>query len=503
MSARPRGLTWWHRRLRLGIVAVLAITVLSLLAAVFVREGAASPRPPNIVVVLTDDLSWNLVRYMPHVQQMEAEGVTFSRYFVTDSLCCPSRASIFTGRFPHNTGVVTNTGFYGGWKLFHDLGEERSTFATQLQSAGYLTALMGKYMNGYLPDRLVDGRRTYIPPGWTEWDVGGNAYANFDYQLNENGRVVSYGHGTRDYLTDVLANKGSAFIDRAARARRPFLLEVASFTPHAPFTPAPRNLNDFPGLSAPRTPAFDERNLSDKPNWLRYHAHLRTVQLSDIDTEFRRRAQAVESVDALLGRLQDTLRSTGQLANTYVFFSSDNGYHLGEHRLAGGKMTAFETDIRVPLVVTGPGLRAGRTIGQLASNTDLYPTFVRLAGLPVPASVDGHSLLPLFASRRVPGWRRAVLVEHHGPDRDLTDPDYPPPQSGNPMSYKAIRTRHAVYVEYVDGEREYYNLRRDPYELRNTAALLSRPQRKSLHGRLRALSTCAGASACWHAAGGH
>jgi len=155
------------------------LAALALAAALLVGGGTSSSAPvkrPNIVFVLTDDLSWDLVRFMPHVQAMQKDGVTFSRYYVTDSLCCPSRSSIFSGRFPHNTGVFTNMAPDGGFGVFNGRGEERSTWATSLQGAGYRTAMMGKYLNGYEPAGLVKGKPLYIPPGWNEWDVAGNGY---------------------------------------------------------------------------------------------------------------------------------------------------------------------------------------------------------------------------------------------------------------------------------------------------------------------------------------
>ena len=230
---------------------------------------AAAPRP-NIVLVLTDDLSWNLVRYMPHVRQMRRQGVTFSRYFVTDSLCCPSRASIFTGRFPHNTRIFTNLAPDGGFRVFRNRGEERSTFATALKARGYRTAMMGKYLNGYRPANPV-------PPGWTEWDVAGNGYREFNYRLSQNGRRVDYGNRPGDYLTDVIARKGSEFIESAASAHKPFILELATFAPHAPYTPAPRDAGDFPGLKAPRGPAFNADN-RHPPKWLRNKAPQRRLR---------------------------------------------------------------------------------------------------------------------------------------------------------------------------------------------------------------------------------
>jgi N-acetylglucosamine-6-sulfatase len=225
-----------------------------------------------VVFVLTDDLSWNLVRYISHVEEMRRGGLTFTRYFVTDSLCCPSRSSIFSGRYPHDTGVFTNGGSDGGFQVFSARGEERSTFATSLQGRGYRTGMMGKYLNGYLPSTL------YVPPGWSEWDGAGNAYAEFNYNLNEDRRLVHYGQQSADYLTDVLANKGTAFINSAASAHQPFMLELATFAPHAPYTPASRDAGDFPGLRAPRGPSFNrvarravsgEGRLAPLTAWLR------------------------------------------------------------------------------------------------------------------------------------------------------------------------------------------------------------------------------------------
>ncbi len=239
------------RASRRAVLALLALGVLALaLAACGAgHSGAAKAAEPgdrpNIVFVLTDDLAWNLVQYMPHVQELQRRGMTFSRYYVTDSLCCPSRSSIFSGRFPHNTRVFGNKPPDGGFQVFHDRGEENSTFATALHDAGYRTAMMGKYLNGYFP------ADQHIPPGWDEWDVGGNAYAEFNYNLLQNGQIVRYGAQPQDYLTDVVGGKAVDFINASADAGKPFIVELATFAPHAPYTPAPRNAGDFPGHRHP------------------------------------------------------------------------------------------------------------------------------------------------------------------------------------------------------------------------------------------------------------
>jgi N-acetylglucosamine-6-sulfatase len=458
---------------------------------------AKTPPRPNVVFILTDDLSWNLVRYLPRVQALQRRGTTFSHYFVTDSLCCPSRASIFTGRLPHNTDIFTNMAPDGGFKAFRKRGEEQSTYATALHHAGYRTGMMGKYLNGYLPHGKNAGVG-YVPPGWSQWDVAGNGYAEFKYGLNQNHRVVHYGARPQDYLTDVLAQKGEAFIARAATDRRPFALELATFAPHKPSTPAPRDAADFPGLRAPRGAAFDKANLHP-PAWLRARKPLSAAQIAVLDVGFRKRAQSVQAVDDLIGRVEGALKANGLAKNTYIVFSSDNGFHLGEHRLLAGKMTAFDTDIRVPLVVAGPGVPAGRTETRLVENIDLRPTFAALGHAPTPPITDGHSFVSLLRKHPTGRWRTAVLVEHHGPVTGAGDPDLPVPGGGNPTSYEAMRTAHTVYIEYHDGEHEYYDLTHDPAERDNTYGRLTTATRKRLQTQLAALEDCHGARECWAA----
>jgi arylsulfatase A-like enzyme len=429
---------------------------------------------------------------------MQREGETFSNYFVTDSLCCPSRASILTGRFPHDTRVFDNSPPEGGYEDFHQRGEERQTFALALQRAGYRTALMGKYLNGYKPAATEGGRRPYVPPGWNEWDVAGNGYPEYGYRMNSDGRVRTYGYSARDYLTDVLARKGLGFIDRSAAARRPFLLEIATFAPHAPFTPAPTDAGAFPGLLAPRTPAFNTVG-TEEPAWLSSFAPLAPAQVDAIDRKFRRRAQAVQAVDRMIGAIEAELKATGTARDTYIVFSSDNGLHMGEHRLEPGKLTAFDTDIRVPLIVTGPGVPAGRVVDAMTENVDLCPSFEQLGGAPVSASADGRSLVALLHGRRPVNWRKEILVEHHGKVLDAGDPDLPTRGAGNPPSYEAIRTRDSLYVEYATGEREYYDLRRDPFELDNLAATLPPARLQRLDRALAVIESCHGARQCWRA----
>jgi N-acetylglucosamine-6-sulfatase len=228
-----------------------------------------------------------------------------------------------------------------------------------------------------------------------------------------------------------------------------------------------------------------------------------------IDTEYRRRAQSVKAVDRLLASIELTLAAHGQLSNTYIVFSSDNGYHMGQHRLLPGKETAFDSDIHVPLIVTGPGVTAGRVVYDVVQNTDLDPTFLQLAGSRLDGTVDGSSLVPLLHARpSTPSqtWPTVALIEHHGPDH-LPDPDFENGDSGgNPSSYEAIRAHSrrlgdVVYVEYTKTHgREFYDLSKDPFERNNTYALLSAARRAELHRVLVRLERCHGARSCWTAA---
>lgn len=455
---------------------------------------AAPPGSPNIVFILTDDLSMNLVQFMPHVLKMQKEGVTFANYFVTDSLCCPSRSSIFTGRYPHDTGVFKNTGRDGGYIVFRARGNEQSTFATALSTSGYRTAFLGKYLNGYQPERHHP-----IAAGWNTWVVAGNGYKEFHYVFNQDGQLVPHGFKPADYLTDVVADLGVRFIKQQRGA--PFFVEIATFAPHAPYTPAPRDADAFPDLRAPRTPAYNAPHDAAAPHWLPKHAALTQADMDGIDKNFRKRAQSVLAVDKMIGELQAAVAAIGQAQNTYFIFSSDNGYHMGEYRLMPGKMTAYDTDIHVPLIVTGPGVSAGRKVEEIVENIDLCSTFTELAGAAAPANVDGVSLVPLLHGQSVKDWRTVTLVEHHGPVRDRIDPDMPGVRSGNPTTYEAIRSRTALYVEYADGEKEYHDLATDPDELRNTFSSLSGEEKASLHEMLGAITNCHNAKSCWAAQG--
>jgi N-acetylglucosamine-6-sulfatase len=522
-------LTAGGRRLKLGIVALIAVACSA--GALAVGSGSGSPAAaasaapaakPNIVFILTDDLSWNLVnsRIAPHIVALERRGETFNHYFVTDSLCCPSRSTIFTGLFPHDTKVFANVGKDGGFHKFQEQRLYNRTFAVAIRSRGYRTSMNGKYLNGYGNPTMTPATAP-IPPGWSDWHVASNGYPEFNYTLNENGRFNFYGGPTGgcgvtgkpdNYGVDVINAHARSFINTTRP--KPFVLEAATFAPHAPYIPAPRNACDFPGLREPRDPSFNSRNINP-PAWLAHHKPLTAGQIATIDRSYRTRARAVESVDKLLADVEATLVRDHLARNTYIVFSSDNGYHMGQHYLARGKQTGFDTDIRVPLIIAGPDVPAGKVVRQVTQNTDLYPTFVQLAGGTPGNAVDGHSLVPLLhPGRSRPPWRTVALIEHRHTDKqNPNDPDVEDgAKGGNPTTYEAIRISaprlpgfsgpvEAVYVEYKDPqhETEYYDISKDPFERDNIAQTLTARQKTELHGILSKLENCHNAKACWKA----
>jgi len=486
--------------------------------------AAAAAGRPNIVFILTDDLSWNLMnrRFAPHIVALEKRGETFDHYFVADSLCCPSRSSIFTGLFPHDTKVIANLAPEGGFQKFQSEHLDTRTYPVAMRPRGYETAMLGKYLNGYGKPTMTAATAP-VPPGWTDWHVASDGYTEFNYSQNDDGAISQYGGptggcgvtGTPDnYGVDVISREARSIINRAGR--RPFVIEAATFAPHSPYIPAPRNACDFPGLTEPRDPSFNATSVNP-PEWLRRlqdRGPLSSDVIAGLDTGYRMRAQSVEAVDKLVADVEATLARRHLLDNTYIVFSSDNGYHMGQHRQTHGKQTAFDTDIRVPLIVAGPGVPHGRVVHQVAQNVDLYPTFVQLAGAKPHRPVDGHSLVPLLhPGKRAVAWRTAALVEHHFQARNKNDPDSEGGAGGkSPTTYEAIRisTPHlphfrgrveAVYVEYADAahEIEYYDIRRDPYELDNVAHTLTPAQKAELHATLARLEHCHTGSSCWAA----
>jgi N-acetylglucosamine-6-sulfatase len=511
--------------------AALIITVLTVAAVVVqsatTTSGASASRPtvgrPNILFVLADDLDLAAMSFMPHTRALIGDrGVTFDNYFVTNSACCPSRTSMLRGQYSHNTGVWSNGGGNGGFARALANGIERDTIATRLRDAGYRTLLAGKYLNGYPGDA---GRR-YIPPGWSSWasPADGYPYSEYRYLLNHDGHLRRHRRRPRDYGTTVYSAITRRFVRRSVDDGQPFFAFLSVYAPHEPAIPAPRDIGTFAGAQAPRTPSFNQADVTGLPSYLRSLPAFSSAETTAIDALYERRIESLQAVDRAVVALVRELRARHQLRHTYVVFSSDNGFHLGQHRLPAGKLTAYDTDTHVPLLIRGPGIRAGTHVGQLATNVDLAPTFAAMAGVRPAAFTDGESFLPLAHGRQgVRPPREAVLVEHRvvtgATDTTPREPGTLEPSdqdqkrslqlalagkrpiadrmlvSGRGLvpDYDAIRTDRYLYVRYGHGERELYDVVADPDQLHNLIDELPDVAR-ALDPRLDALRSCARAS---------
>ena len=459
--------------------ACLFLTTFLLHEEVFAR--------PNLVLIVADDLDRNLgtTDAMPNLHRtLVQQGLTVSDFFVTNALCAPSRATLLRGQYTHSHLVGWNGPPSGGFDPFFRMGHEASTLATWLQGSGYRTMLAGKYLNGF-PE---GASRTHLPPGWSEFvsPVDDEAYKGFDYQMNENGRIVSYRRRTKDYLTDVLARKAEDFLRRSGGT--PFFLYLTPYAPHHPATPAPRHDRLFARAQVPRTPSFNEEDVSDKPA---PRSALARSEIEDIDLLYQARLQSMQAVDEMVARVVDVLERTGRLGDTYIFFTSDNGFHMGQHRLRPQKATPYEEDVRVPLIIRGPGVPAGETLeGYLAGNVDLAPTLAELAGVAIPHFVDGRSLAPLLRDDRPApsSWRQAFLLEQYSDEGLIA-----PPTRSDQAIFIGLRTLRYKYVEYWTGVREIYDLASDPYELSNQGGTAAADLLAQLSAQARSLAACGGA----------
>ena len=476
-------------RLRPILLAALAVG-LSAQTGPVAAEPVNSGRP-NIVLIVTDDEDVALHEFMPKTKALlHDRGTTFDNFFVSYSFCCPSRASILRGQYAHNTHIVGNEQPWGGFEKFRHLGLEESTVATWLHDAGYHTAMIGKYLNRYVPER--DG----VPPGWDGWYVGGNAHPSYNYTLNENGLMAAYGDQPEDYLNDVLTAKAVEVIRNASAAAQPFFVYVLPYTPHSPSVAAPRHEGMFADAKLPRTPGFDEADVSDKPAFIRMIPPLEEEQIGHLEREYQRRLRSLQAIDDMVTSIVEALQTAEVLENTFVIYSSDNGFHMGAHRLPAGKDFPYEEDIRVPAVVRGPGVPAGHRIEAMVLNSDFAPTFAQIAGIEPPEFVDGRSFLPLFANAEQP-WRESFLIERRQFENQYLQLaerlGMPTEELDRSAQFDAVRTTGWTYVEYGTGERELYDLARDPDQLENVIATADPALVAALAARLTELRTCAAA----------
>ncbi len=461
-----------------GIVISCGFSFASTAQLTAAETTGTTPSRPNILLILTDDETTSDMSHMPQTKALiGGQGVTFSNANVTYSLCCPSRATIFRGQYAHNTGVLSNAPPLGAAPKFRSTGDDQSTVATWLQDAGYQTAFFGKYLNNY-----GGNGDTYEPPGWDEWHALSGIF-NQGPRINNNGTVETLSDGT--IFDQALKSKADSYL-QGTDPSKPFFMEFATHSPHSPYDYPASERTAFSAQSAPRDSATNEKNISDKPSWLRhrYPDRLTTRQMNAIDAHYRDRMRAITMVDGMVAGLVQDLKDRGELDNTYIIFTSDNGWSYGDNRLRG-KWNPYIPAHQVPMMMRGPGIPAGVSRSQFALNNDLAPTISEWAGVTPPHTLDGRSLSPLLTTDANPAWRTRFLYE------GWHDPKYKP----SPPRYQGIRTKTYSYTEYPGlsaKQRELYNLKNDPHQRHNVYDKASRKLKVSLHARLQKLSNCEG-----------
>jgi arylsulfatase A-like enzyme len=423
---------------------------------------------------------------MPRTRALIGDrGVRFTRSIVSLSQCCPSRTTLLTGRYAHNHGVLSIVPPFGGFERL----DSSETLAVWLQRAGYATVMLGKFLNRY---GVRDPRE--VPAGWTEWHalVDPATYRYYGYAFNDDGALTRFGEAAADYQTDVVTERAEEVVRRRAASDQPFFLWTAYLAPHnggprepddPPGTyspvPAPRHRNAFTHLRLPRRTSFDEADVSDKPRGIRRRPRLAPARRAALREVVQQRRESLLAVDEGVERIVGALRDAGELDDTLIVFTSDNGYMTGEHRVATGKVLPYEPSIRVPLEMRGPGVAPGSRRSQLVWNGDIAPTILKATGATAPWTTDGASLWPII---RDPAYdaHRSILIES-------------PPRHSGAARFTGLRTRNALYVEHGTGERELYDLRHDPAELRNLARRARVSARQGALGRrLARLRSCAG-----------
>ncbi len=506
-------------------LALLAIVGAGLAA----REASGASSQKNVIFILTDDMTYSELSAMPNVQSLlAAQGTSFNEAYISFPLCCPSRATMMSGQYMHNHGVHGNFPPNGGWPKFRS--HESNDLAVWLQGDGYYNVHIGKYLNGY---GTVDNGLP-VPQGWDEWygKVSEDALY-FNYQLIEKTgplatpHITFYGDQPDDYQTDVFTNRAVDFLKDSGVSRQPFWLNLWFNSPHGPFDPAPRDAYRFAGTPLPKLPGFNEKDISDKPKWFRKQARKRITkkQAKLIDNERRRQEEQLASVDQAVGELVQTLKNKGILDDTYIVFSSDNGFFRGEHRIVTGKYLPYDPASRVPLIIRGPGIPAGGVSNELVWNGDIPQTILQIASGSQMDSLDGRSFLP-YAENPWQRSTRPILLEgdtgpggtgaesaqsssarareagvHVAGRKGVNNLEQEPDaiksatNTDTAPAYRSIRTDRYEYTVYANGQTELYDMKRDPAQLHSLALdPRYRPVRRWLYAQLVPLSSCAGPS---------
>ena len=496
------------RTRRLGIVALIAVALLAgLLAACSdpAAERAEDPRP-NVVVIMTDDQTLAELASMPKTKRyLTDEGTNFVNSFVSFPLCCPARSTYLTGTYAHTHGVEDNVPPKGG----NDKLDQSQTLPVWLQAAGYTTGHVGKYLNGY-GDEAIGERPAAVPPGYDDWFglIDPDVLKYFGFTVLDNGERRTYEDTDANYQTDVLADRAVADIASFSEQGKPFYLSIWPLAPHsgtgrgrptitkengatqdigvAP-VPAPRHAGLFPDATFPRTDSWFEPDISDKPDEMAQTRQRMDQGISDlgldgldieevVDVTYRSRLQSLQAVDDLIEKVVIALDEQGQLDNTVIMFTSDNGWLYGEHGIPFAKVVLYEESIRVPMVVRGPGFPKGQVVTQPTVNVDLTATVLDAADATAAIAQQGTPL-QVVANDPEAGKDRAVLLE----------------AAWEKFDYDAVRVAGYMYAEYTSGSVELYDLFNDPHQLDNKAGdpLYSGVQRR-LSQALAELRACQG-----------
>ncbi len=497
--------------------AVLGTVFLVLLFAAAIGRSpeVASAKRPNIIVIQTDDQAANLVKaefrspngsygkVMPNTRkEIFRRGTEFRNYYATTPVCSPSRASLLTGQYPRNNGLVANEGPIGGWQGFQQLPLYTENVPVSMQRAGYRTAHFGKLINGYY-DSVHDRVETTVPPGWNRWFttafLPGTQY--YGYRVNDNGWPVgpfgtgkykSSGKGldskkctaariTRpkpglrcNYLTDVMSRGAVREIRR--KHQSPFFIQVDYQAPHgdvaAPMGPQPasRHMNTANRTRLPRPANFNESDITDKSLLIQsfIQSPLSSSQIRNTTKSYRRTLEALRAVDDGVGAIIKTLRQTGQLDNTYIFYTSDHGYFQGEHRFSSAKFLPYEETSSVDMAVRGPDVSRRSKSQEVVGNIDIAATALKLAGAAPDYSVDGRTLHRYWKDPDLTS-RRAIEISLLNPRGSGDQVNASISAKAPALRYKAFRVGPYKYVKYAQGDIELYDLERDPRELDNVA----------------------------------
>jgi len=467
---------------------LLAVALTALLAP------AAAQAKPNVVFIMTDDQTVSSTAVQRNVGLIQTQGTTFTQTIASYPLCCPSRATYLSGQYSHNHGVIHNAGPFGGYTSF----DHSNSLPLWLQSAGYRTMHVGRYLNGY---GVQNPDITEIPSGWNDWvsGVGESVFNYEEWQTNENGQIFNrpgLDH-PGEHQTDFYGRRAAELIDQAAPSAQPFFLSLTFPAPHSgapvdpgdpPFlgtpSPARRHRDAFAGRSLPRPPSFDEADMTTKPQIIADRPRLSPEWIAAIQENYQQELESLLSVDDAVGAVLNALERSGELNDTLLIYTSDNGFFHGEHRIASEKVLPYEEAARIPLIMRGPGVPRGRKIRQLVSNIDWAPTIVDAADARAGRLMDGSSLFPVMKDPRRERGREIVLENGVG-------------ANGVPM-FRALRNERYIWIDHkTTGEYELYDLRKDPYELRNLEDLDSYAAiRGALAKRLSKLQRCRGARAC-------